>query len=559
MEERLGQRLLTKATCMILAIAALIGGSAGQDAPVQVGGYSILITSSDKFPLHRKTRPGRVFVLWHNTANDNHISQAICTIRARKAQFTTDGVFNQNYPFWLQDGQALDPSEFKTTQRSWEEGADRIYESRFDWSTRYTLEGSHGIFTCGVTQHRLMFKVKIIQYFRGPERMETRAQLAQPPWLPEPWWYIEGLSPLRLSCTVLGESPVIMSWWRGSERLSLGYTRSLDYRLPAFSPKEAARYTCGAQDFFGSTSSSLLPSQFDRPPRVNMNATASSSTQAIVVFQPLGRPRLDYVILYSAPACKQPRQCPCQGECSLSGSVTPSVDEDDQAGPQRVVLSGLRPNTQYDIAVAANSQLRGGFPSAVNVYTHEAPPSEPLNFRTESENITSIRLSWNPPALPRGTVIEYILTYMMITPSGSGRQLMKVDGLVGQLEVGDLAEGTTYSFSLSAVNRAGQGAAAAITVSTMMNMSEPTSAAPATPAVMAQSDKTRGLHIGAGVAIGIGLIFGIMAVVVLGVVLHEKFKTQKSWNVPQHPLRRMPTDISMLSELSTSTHPSQSS
>ena len=85
-------------------------------------------------------------------------------------------------------------------------------------------------------------------------------------------------------------------------------------------------------------------------------------------------------------------------------------------------------------------------------------PTVPTQFRANSDTPTSIILTWGPPSMPNGPIINYYIRYnatshVEIPDSGN----LQVPGNMEQWTVSGLEEHVLYEFYISAATSAGVG------------------------------------------------------------------------------------------------------
>ena len=123
-------------------------------------------------------------------------------------------------------------------------------------------------------------------------------------------------------------------------------------------------------------------------------------------------------------------------------------------------ISGLSPNTTYQIAVAAiNSIGQGAFSKALTIQVKPLPPmapGKPISGRVTEE---SIEVSWSVPIDNRGAPITSYIIYWRVAgidgnPDGVETS-MRVTTTHFRIE--DLRLDTRYKITVAAVNRLGEG------------------------------------------------------------------------------------------------------
>jgi len=123
-------------------------------------------------------------------------------------------------------------------------------------------------------------------------------------------------------------------------------------------------------------------------------------------------------------------------------------------------------------AIAANKRLGSPRDGVLcEVRNRISPPSEVQNLTVVSTSETEVVLRWDPPAnLGNSPILRYVVATTAGLASGLGG---------GQTRVTGLSPDTAYTFSISAVNAAGEGPPVAISATTATQ--SPAPAPPAAP------------------------------------------------------------------------------
>ena len=174
------------------------------------------------------------------------------------------------------------------------------------------------------------------------------------------------------------------------------------------------------------------------------------------------------------------------------------------ANPQ-LTLSRLAPHTQYTfkvciVAVCAHKRLRGAFSELSNITTEEAgtkcklnthnvivchriqslalieylallctfpypcvsAPGPVASFSGSATSPTDGVLLWTPPLSPNGIITGYNIT----SSTHSSTSSVVVSSATRSYKLSSLHRNTQYTFTVAAVNGAGQGQAATVTIHT---------------------------------------------------------------------------------------------
>lgn len=184
------------------------------------------------------------------------------------------------------------------------------------------------------------------------------------------------------------------------------------------------------------------------PPRAPGTVSAASGSGFVTVtFTPPPAASPTGYVLQGAPAgaAVQPQRVPA-------------------AGPYAFQVTGGSCGTQYSFAVVAQYP-DGQAASAPTVPVQPCvAPGAPLGFTARAVN-HGADLTWKPPANAAGSQVTYDLTYR-------GAKSGTITGLTGQsYSLGQLTNGGTYTFTLTAANGAGSGVGASTQRATLIGPS----------------------------------------------------------------------------------------
>jgi neogenin len=128
------------------------------------------------------------------------------------------------------------------------------------------------------------------------------------------------------------------------------------------------------------------------------------------------------------------------------------------------MIDDLKPNTRYEFSVRVTwGDRMSGWSMVVENVTEEAPPvSAPRDLTVTSapsgDGSTGLMLNWQPPKLPNGKIIGYIIYYTVDETSPLSH--WAIDGVSGDKlssSIFNLVPDTTYYFRIQARNRKGNG------------------------------------------------------------------------------------------------------
>ncbi|MGA7923358.1 MAG: fibronectin type III domain-containing protein, partial [Thermoplasmata archaeon] len=159
-------------------------------------------------------------------------------------------------------------------------------------------------------------------------------------------------------------------------------------------------------------------------------AATYSTTVSLTWYNPGGVPIVNDTIWYSS---------------SCTGSSPASVSTDGET--EHFVLSGLAPATNYCFMVQAYSS-GGGSPlsKSDNVTTPNGPPPPPTDLVAIALSGSEVQLTWQPPP---GSLIKETI-YQASPACGSWTDVYTPASVVSEYDVGNLDNGTTYCFAISA-------------------------------------------------------------------------------------------------------------
>ncbi len=173
-------------------------------------------------------------------------------------------------------------------------------------------------------------------------------------------------------------------------------------------------------------------------------ATVASPTSARVTWTaPVddgGDPLTGYVVMTLVPG---------------SSPGSPTVVSSDSL---TTIITGLMPGTTYQFLVSAQNAAGTGPFTVTNSVTMPGPPGVPAHLLATPEN-GQVVLVWNPPMNgASGAISEYT-----VTTTRSGASVSTITTAASTATVGGLANGTAYTFAVTATNANGTGPAATTT------------------------------------------------------------------------------------------------
>ncbi len=149
--------------------------------------------------------------------------------------------------------------------------------------------------------------------------------------------------------------------------------------------------------------------------------------------------------------------------------------------PNTLIVNDLLPYTQYFVKFEACTQFDCALSGITAVTTLESPPRDVPSPVVVVTGPTTIDVSWREPLLPNGNITEYRL-YII---EGLEESVIFA-GLSFAYMVRDLRPFTSYGFRIVAINGAGNGSSAEITVTT--DEASPSFVAPPTVSVLSSSE-----------------------------------------------------------------------
>ncbi len=185
------------------------------------------------------------------------------------------------------------------------------------------------------------------------------------------------------------------------------------------------------------------------PTRQGMLTAAPGDGHATVLWNPPpsdGDSAIDgYTITISAPSYSQTVQVNDLAAEALAGGVKAAYG---------VVVGGLANGSNYTIALTAHNRAGQGL-AATTAVTPAATPGTPTDL-TATAGIHQATVICLAPASDGGSpVTRYVLQYT----DGTGVHTLDVPGNTTSATVTGLGDGTTYTFTVRAVNAIGAGPA----------------------------------------------------------------------------------------------------
>ena len=145
----------------------------------------------------------------------------------------------------------------------------------------------------------------------------------------------------------------------------------------------------------------------------------------------------------------------------IGGTAQTATTVSGSPAPTSTTITGLQAGTTYTFKVqASNGQGAGPMSAASNAVTPTGPsvPGAPTNV-TASPASGSATVGWTTPASNGSTITSYTVTPVV---AGTAQTPVQVnDGSATSAVVTGLANGTAYTFKVSAANGAGTGPASA--------------------------------------------------------------------------------------------------
>ncbi|XP_026149791.1 immunoglobulin superfamily DCC subclass member 4 [Mastacembelus armatus] len=192
----------------------------------------------------------------------------------------------------------------------------------------------------------------------------------------------------------------------------------------------------------------ILPPPMSPPPLPpsHIQATANSSTSIWLRWE---KPRFSNVRIINYTV-----------RCSPAGTTNASLVSYHTSPAQEILLSALRPFTQYELAVQSNGvDVVGPFSSTVEESTlSDRPSTPPEELQLSALDSSSVLVSWRPPLEPNGIIVSYRILYSgnLSHPEHLWKNLSQ-DGSVTNVEIQGLSSGTRYFFKMGASTEVGLG------------------------------------------------------------------------------------------------------
>ena len=208
---------------------------------------------------------------------------------------------------------------------------------------------------------------------------------------------------------------------------------------------------------YSSASSSVTPATTPGAP-TSVTATPGNVSASVSWTAPAsnGDAITDYVVQFS----------------SNSGS-TWSTFADGTSSSTSATVTGLTNGTSYVFRVAAtNSVGTGSYSSASSAVTPRTVPGAPTSFTGNNNTFGQITLSWAAPSSDGGNAVS---SYVLRT----GATILQNTSATSYVHTG-LSPYTDYSYTVTAANAAGEGAAASLTIKTMGGVVNIATATPST-------------------------------------------------------------------------------
>uniref|UniRef100_A0A3P9MQ39 Immunoglobulin superfamily, DCC subclass, member 4 n=1 Tax=Oryzias latipes TaxID=8090 RepID=A0A3P9MQ39_ORYLA len=146
--------------------------------------------------------------------------------------------------------------------------------------------------------------------------------------------------------------------------------------------------------------------------------------------------------------------------CSPTGTSNTSLVSYHTSSAQEILIGGLKPFTQYELAVQSNGVDVGGpFSSTVEESTlPDRPSTPPEELQLNALNSSSVLVSWRPPLEANGIISSYKIMYScnLSDPEHMWNSLSQ-DGSITSVKVHTLSAGTRYYFKVGASTEVGSG------------------------------------------------------------------------------------------------------
>jgi hypothetical protein len=183
----------------------------------------------------------------------------------------------------------------------------------------------------------------------------------------------------------------------------------------------------------------------------------------------------------------------------IGSTAQPTTTVTGNPAPATASVSGLTNGTSYTFTVTATNAIGSGPASAnSNAVTPTAPnpPAVPTGV-TATAGSGSVSLTWTAPANNGATITSYT-----VTPSSGAPLTVTGSPAPANATVTGLANGTTYTFTVSATNSAGTSAASGFS-----NPATPLTSTPACPCTILGSSTPSVVDSGDTSAVNLGVAF----------------------------------------------------
>ncbi|KAF6736385.1 Protein sidekick-1, partial [Oryzias melastigma] len=180
---------------------------------------------------------------------------------------------------------------------------------------------------------------------------------------------------------------------------------------------------------------------------VNVTAEAVSSSKIMLTWSALPQTQrngviLGYKVMYSEKDLEDP----------------PSVLVVQGEGNLTVLLGALQKYTVYVLQVLAFTRIGDGpLSNPVLLRTKEDAPGPPVRMLFPEVRLTSVRVVWQPPALPNGIILGYQISYRLDRKDPQRWTTVEVGSNARQFTVTGLLSEQTYVFHLTARTAVGWG------------------------------------------------------------------------------------------------------
>lgn len=118
------------------------------------------------------------------------------------------------------------------------------------------------------------------------------------------------------------------------------------------------------------------------------------------------------------------------------------------------LLTGLLEDTEYEIVVTASTRIGEGLKTGVLVRTYPGIATPPMSVSVEPVSSSEVQVSWSYPAIPRGRIRGYIVTYRRLSKNQTQMLNFTLDRLNDTARqkrvISDLQTLTCYIFQVAA-------------------------------------------------------------------------------------------------------------